>query len=336
MKLSELYWYRITPLHFILWPLSILYGCFLSIKKLCYWLEILPSVKLPVPVIVVDSLSVADHNKPPLLLWIVDTLLSHGYTPGIITCGNSDHSGSPRAVTVSNDPYDVDSKTSLLAQHCGKSCPVWIGGNRIAVARALLNAHPTCNVIICTDGLPYFRLERDIEIVIVDFNSQSYGNGLLLPAGPLRLGLQHLAKASIIITSAKPNRQNNLDWQGNIYNMKLINETAYNVLNSTLQQPIADFKNKKLHAIADDENTQWFFDLVHKSGLSAQLHDYREHHLFKSNEIEFPEADAVLMPEENALQCKSFAHAKLWAIPRKAWINDELQIILMNKLQKLS
>ncbi len=51
MKLSELYWHRITPLHFLLWPLSVFYGFFLLLKELCYWLDILSSVKLSVPVI---------------------------------------------------------------------------------------------------------------------------------------------------------------------------------------------------------------------------------------------------------------------------------------------
>ena len=337
MRLSELYWYRITPLHFLLWPASMLYGCFLIIKKLCYWLDILPTTKLPIPVIVIDSLSTIDHNKSPFIVWIVETLERNGYVPGIITRGNSDHPGLPRAATSFISVPDVDNKTMLLAEHCGKSCPVWIGSNLIAVAQAMLNAHPNCNFIICVDGLSYFRLERDIEIIIVDFSAQSYGNGLLLPAGPLRTNLHFLTKPSMIITtSEKTNHERNTELQDKTYRMKLLNEIAYNVNEPASQQSISYFKNKKLHAISSDDHAQWFFDLIHKSGLKAELHDYRENHLFKLAEIEFPEAEVILMPEENALQCKGFAHEKLWAIPRKAWISEELQIALMNKLKKLS
>ncbi len=337
MKLSELYWYRITPLHFLLWPVSMLYGCFLILKKLCYWLDILPMTKLPIPVIVIDSLSTIDHNKSPCILWIVDTLQRNGYTPGIITHGNSDYPGLPCAVTSFNNSPGVDNKTLLLAERCGESCPVWIGSNLIEVAQAMLNAHPNCNVIICTDGLPYFRLERDIEIIIIDFSVQSYGNGLLLPAGPLRMCQRFLTKSSMLITaSEETHREHNTDQQDKTYRMKLVSEIAYNVNEPASQQSISYFKNKKLHAISSDDNAQWFFELIHKSGLKAELHDYRENHLFKLSEIEFPEADVILMPEENALQCKGFAHEKLWAIPRKAWISEELQIVLMNKLKKLS
>jgi tetraacyldisaccharide 4'-kinase len=338
MKLSELYWHRITPLHFLLWPLSIGYEYFLTLKKLCYWLDILPAAKLPVSVIVVDSLSLIDDNKPPLLVWIVDTLLRHGYTPGIITRGNSDHPGPPRAIAVADTDAarETDSRAFMLAQQCGKSCPVWIGGNRIAVAKALLNAHPACNIVICTDGLIDFRLERDIEIVIVDFDKQSHGNGLLIPAGPLRMSPRQLAKTSIVVTSGRAyGRLSNLAHRGKTYNMKLVNDTAYNVLNPATRQPIDDFKATKIHAVTDDDNARWFFDLLHQSELTAQLHDYRDKHRFKATEIEFPDADAVLMPEENAFQCQRFAHEKLWAVPRKAWINDELQNQLANRLQKI-
>ena len=57
MKLSEFYWHRITPLHFLLWPISVLYGGIMSLKRLCYSLDFFHTTTLPVPVIVVDSIS---------------------------------------------------------------------------------------------------------------------------------------------------------------------------------------------------------------------------------------------------------------------------------------
>ena len=336
MRLSELYWYRITPLHFLLWPLSILYNGFLWIKRLCYWLDIFPTVKLPVPLIVVESYSINDDNKIPLLIWLIDWLLVHGYTPGIIICENSSNAGLPHAITADSRLSGVSGKTFLLAQHCNELCPIWMGSDRAAVAQALLNAHPTCNIIICADGLSDYRLEHDIELVIIDFGIQSYGNGLLLPAGPLRIGLHQLNKTSIIVTTGKPSHQHRIDERKKTYNMKLMNEMAYHVSNPTLQRPLKDFSGKKLHAITNDSNTHWFFDLIHQEGLNAELHDYRDNHLFDPHEIEFSDADAILMPEENALSCKDFAHNKLWAIPRKVWVNDELQVILLHRIQKLT
>jgi len=332
MKLSELYWHRITPLHFFLWPLSVLYGFLLILKKLCYWLDILPSVKLSVPVIIVDSISTEDGGKTPLILWLIDCLLTQGYRPGIITRGNLDNPGLPAAVNSFSDPNVVGGKTFLLAQRCGDSCPVWMGNDRVAVAQALLHAHPTCNVIICNDGMQYYRLERDIEIVIVDFTEQSFGNGLLLPAGPLRTNIKYLGKDNIIVTSGQHEHFVNTNQWGKTYNMKLVNETARKLLNPDIHQAVSDFKNKQLHAVADADNAQWFFEFIQKSGLNAELHSFGENHRFTRQDIHFPTADAILMPEESALQCRDFAKDTLWALPKEAWINSELQSILLKKL----
>jgi len=328
MKLSELYWHRVTPLHFVLWPLSVLYRFFLAGKKLCYWLDIFPSVKLPVPVIIVDSISIDDGGKTPLLLWLVDLLLAHGFHPGIVTQGNSDNAGPPAAVTSTNN-----GKAFLLAQSGGKSCPVWIGNDRIATAQALLTAHPECNVIISNDGLQYYRLERDIEVIAVDFNEQSFGNGLLLPAGPLRSALKDLGESSILVANNLQNHSVDTNHQNKIYNMKLINETAYLVLDPQQRKTVADFGNASIRIVTDADNAHWLYELMQKTGLNAELHSHPENHRFKAEEIHFADTDIVLMPEENALQCKDLAHGKLWAIPQKAWVNSELQSVLLRKLR---
>ena len=334
MKLSELYWHRVTPLHVVLWPLSVLYRLFSLAKKLCYWLEILPPVKLPVPVIVVDSLSIEDSGKTPLLLWLVDSLLAHGYYPGIITRGNPDNSAPPVAVTSVEKLHHSGGKAFLLAQLCGASCPVWMGNDRIAVAQALLNAHPECNVIICNDGLQYHRLERDIEVIVADFSSEhSFGNGLLLPAGPLRILLNDVGESSIIVNNNSRNQYVDTNPQSKTYKMKLINETAYLVLDPHKQKSITDFQGESIQAVSDADNAHWFFELVQKKDCTAELHSYPENHRFTSKEIHFADYDIVLMPEENALQCKDFAHDKLWAVPRKAWGNSELQSVLLRKLR---
>ena len=333
MKLSDLYWYRITPLHFLLWPISIFYGFFLTLKKLCYWWDILPSVKLPVTVIMLDSISVEDGNKTPLLLWLVDCLTTQGYQPGIITRDSSDSSGLSREITSASDPHSVDGKTFLLAHHCQAPCPVWVGSDRIATAHALLNAHPECNIIICNGGMQYYRLERDVEIIMADFSEHSFGNGLLVPAGPLRTNLNQLEKSGILVTNEKPDYHRDISKWGKTYAMQLTNEIAYNVLKPEIQQSVSHFKDGQLHIVTDTDNSHWCFDLIQNKALNAQLHTYAENHRFSQHEINLAEADAILMPEENALQCREFAHDKLWALPRNAWIDSELPEVLIKKLE---
>ena len=83
-----------------------------------------------------------------------------------------------------------------LARECGDEpllirlrtgMPVMVSSDRVAAARALLAAHPEVDIIVADDGLQHHRLARDLQIVV--FDERGAGNGLALPAGPLRAPL---------------------------------------------------------------------------------------------------------------------------------------------------
>ena len=334
MKLSELYWHRITPLHLLLWPLSILFAIFLQLRKLCYWLDIFPSVKLPVPVIVVDSITTDDSGKTPLILWLVEFLQARGLRPGIVTRGYSDNPGTPMAVTSESDPSVIGGKIMLLAQRTGDECPVWVGDDRAAVAQALLYANPNCNIIICNDGLQCHRLERDIEIAVADFSEHSFGNGLMLPAGPLRESLERLENVDAVVTNGKTLEHiDSTDWAPT-FNMRLVSETIYNISEPSKCKLASDLKDQHIYAIADFDNCEWFFDFVHQIGLNAELHSFAENHHMVPQDLQFPEAGPILMPEEIAIQCSAFAKGQVWALPVEAWVNNELQSLILNKINE--
>ncbi|PTN12768.1 tetraacyldisaccharide 4'-kinase [Nitrosomonas aestuarii] len=333
MKLSELYWHRITPLHILLWPLSLLFGLFMRIRKLCYWLDFFPTVKLPVPVIVVDSITTKDGGKTPLILWLVDMLQTRGLRPGIVTRGNLDNPGNPEAVTKNSDPTTVRGKALLMAQRFENICPVWVGGDPADVAQALLKASPECNVIICTTGLQHPRLERDFEIAVADFSESSFGNGLLLPAGPLRTSIRRLHNVdAVVINGSQKYHYDTREWAPT-YFMKLVGETIYNLSKPDIRHPITILKNRKLYAIASYENSQWFFDQLLQTGLQSDLHTVAEDHRFVEQDFYDLHAEAVIMPEEDALQCQAFARDRIWALPVEAWISGELQALVLNQLR---
>jgi tetraacyldisaccharide 4'-kinase len=334
MKLSELYWHRITPLHLLLWPLSILFRVFILLRKCCYWLDIFPSVKLPVPIIVVDSITVEDSGKTQLIHWLIELLQAHGFRPGIITRGRSDNFGAPMAVTSTSDPATIGGKNLLLAKRCGNNCPIWAGDDRVVVAQALLYANPTCNVIICNDGLQCHRLEREMEIVVADFDEQNFGNGMMLPAGPLRESLERLKKVDAVVTNGQPRDQIDDTGWAPTFKMKLVTETIYNVLDPSNCQLASDLKDKRLCAIASFDTSRQFFDHMQQAGHSAELHSFSEDHRFVRQDIDYPDTDAILMPEEDAIQCSEFADNKLWALPVETWVNSELQALVLKKLSK--
>ena len=333
MKLSEFYWHRITPLHFLLWPISILYGVFISLKRLCYWLDLFPTTKMSVPVIVVDSITVEDKGKTPFILWLVDFLKARGLRPGIISGGFNDNTGTPIAVTTTSDQNTVGGKSLWLAHRC-IDCPVWIGNDRVAVAEALLKTHPDCNILINDDGLQYHQLERDLEIVVIDYCEQNIGNGQIIPAGPLRENLTRLQDVDAIVINGKINHKFDTDEWASIYNMNLTKDIFFHSLDARNCITPADLSKKQIHAIADLDNAQWFFDHLLSLGIAAEFHTFADNHKFEKKDFQFPDTDIILMSEEDAFKARSFTVKNLWILPVEAQLDGALREVIIKKIQE--
>ena len=197
MSVIEHFWYRVRPAHLALYPLSVLFGAALGVRRTLYARGVLRSQQMPVPVIVVGNLTVGGSGKTPLTLWLAQRLRAAGHRPGIVTRG---YRGSERLQEVHphSAPAQAGDEAVLLARRAG--CPVFAGRDRVAAARALLRAHSACDVLLSDDGLQHYRLARAFEIAVID-GARGFGNGLLLPAGPLREPRSRLREVDAIVVN---------------------------------------------------------------------------------------------------------------------------------------
>jgi len=322
MTRLERHWYRITPLHLILLPVSLIFRLLAATRRTLYRSGMLASEKLPVPVIVVGNITVGGSGKTPLTLHLVQQLLDNGWHPGIISRGFGGSAASPQAVYDSSDPAEVGDEPVLMAQR--KLCPVWIGRDRPAAARELLRAHPECDVILSDDGLQHYRLQRDVEIAVVD-GVRRFGNAFLLPAGPLREPVARLAEVDAVVVNGGIEPIDCYSDSGHAYRMQLHGETFYNLLNPEATMQAADFLGQRLHAIAGIGHPQRFFAHLQKLGLAVLAHPYPDHHRYTSGDLDYPDADAILMTEKDAVKCAGLSERdtgqaeKIWPA-EKCWV----------------
>src|SRR5271169_6676924 len=115
MARIERHWYRITPLHFILLPLSLLFSMLSAIRRALYRSGILSSEKLPVPVIVVGNITVGGSGKTPLTLWLAQQLIDEGWHPGIVSRGYRSQATTPQRVQPSSNPVEAGDEAVLMA-----------------------------------------------------------------------------------------------------------------------------------------------------------------------------------------------------------------------------
>lgn len=316
-------WYKISPLHLLLLPLSALFYLLSATRRLLYRLGIFRSVRLPVPVIIVGNITVGGSGKTPLTLWLAQQLIAQGLRPGIVSRGFGGSSHAPQAVTASCTPDEAGDEPVLMAQR--GLCPVWVGRDRPAAAQALLQAHPECNVIICDDGLQHYRLQRDVEIVVVD-GVRRFGNGWLLPAGPLREPVSRLHGVDAIVVNGGSAGSRE-------YPMQLVGEKFHNLLQPSRIASAADFAGQQLHALAGIGHPERFFSHLRQMGLAPHTHAFPDHHRFCAEDLDFGDAAPILMTEKDAVKCSAFASEQCWALRVDAQLDFSLIQLILKKIR---
>ncbi|HOD29700.1 MAG TPA: tetraacyldisaccharide 4'-kinase [Syntrophales bacterium] len=192
---------RRHPLFWPLYALSLPYGAAIGLRNRLYNGGGLPRTKLPCPVISVGNLTVGGTGKTPLVMLLAELMQEAGRRPAILSRGFGGRSS--RGVQVVSDgrrllaaPETAGDEPVLMARTL-PSVPVLAGPDRVRTGRAALDRFGA-TLLILDDAFQHRRLVRDLDIVLADL-ALPFGNGCLLPAGPLREPVQALRRARIVI-----------------------------------------------------------------------------------------------------------------------------------------
>jgi len=324
-------WYapRVTPLAAVLWPFSLLFGVGVAVRRALYRAGVLPRERVPVPVVVVGNLVVGGSGKTPLVRAMAEALAARGWRPGIVSRGYGGASTAPRSVVSADDAREVGDEPLLLAE---SGCPVWIGRRRADAARALLAANPQCNLIVSDDGLQHYALARTFEIAVVDA-ARGLGNGLLLPAGPLREPRERLSEVDArvrLVASDEPQRAMS-DGADSVMTLEPLRWR--NLARPEAQAEVDAWRAGEVHALAGIGNPERFFALVRSLGLAPVCHVFPDHHRYVPDDLEIPDATAILMTEKDAVKCRAFADLRCWALPVRARIDPALVTLIEGKIR---
>jgi tetraacyldisaccharide 4'-kinase len=315
--------------YIILVPLSWLFALITALRRKLYQFGILKSTALPVPVIIIGNINVGGSGKTPAVIWLANQLKQQGYKPAVISRGYGGNATQATSVTPASLPSIVGDEPVLIASRCG--CPVWVGANRVDAATELLKARSDCNVIISDDGLQHYRLKRDFEIVVVDAETGK-NNARLLPAGPLREPLSRLDKVDAIVCNGET--CNSEKTRTAAYQMQLVGEKFYNLADANLTASAADFKQKKVTALAGIGKPERFFEHLRKQGLTFASLSFADHYAFTAQDLAKIDGDAIIMTEKDAVKCKVFTRKNCWVLPVEASIDEALMPLILNKLAK--
>ncbi|MCU0767460.1 MAG: tetraacyldisaccharide 4'-kinase [Gammaproteobacteria bacterium] len=304
MRAIERIWYGGSPVAWLLLPFAALFWIVSGLRRAAYRVGVVATRRLPVPVIVVGNITVGGTGKTPLVVWLAAHLATRGWRPGVVSRGYGARAERPTPVDAASDPALAGDEPVLIARRAG--CPVVVDRDR-ARGASWLCEHARCDLVIADDGLQHYRLARDLEIAVVD-GARRFGNGMLLPAGPLREGRARLRSVDLVVTNGTP--------VAGEHGMSLVPGQLYALAEPARREPLATWRGRAVVAVAGIGNPERFFRTLEDAGLVVEGRGYPDHHRYDAADVA-PPADGrpVLMTEKDAVKCGLFAGPSHWVLP---------------------
>ncbi len=316
-RLIDKLWYRSHPLRWLLWPFAMVYQVLTTLR--CCYLQRYSQQHVSVPVIVVGNLTVGGVGKTPLVIALARQFQEQGLRVGIVSRGYGARVRVfPHEVQKDEGAHWVGDEPLLLAKKTG--CPVVIAPKRNLAVQYLIEKHQS-QLIISDDGLQHYSMGRAIEIVVID-GVRGLGNGLCLPAGPLREGVARLNRTDFIVV-------NGGEWP-RAFRMDLVPGALTQLITGQATQLTA--LKSPIAAVAAIGNPQRFFALLKAMGMVFKAYPFADHHCFQKDELLGLEK-TVVMTEKDAVKCESFATEAMYFLPVEAHLSDKFWDALMTHQQ---
>lgn len=329
-SLLERSWYQKSLLTIFLFPLSIFFSLLIKIRYLVYKSKILPSMSAKCPIVIIGNISVGGVGKTPLVLALLQSFQSLGIRAGVISRGYKGSAQGELYVESEHDAKLVGDEPILLAQ---SGFPVVIGRDRHLAAELLLMHHPDIQLILSDDGLQHYRLNRSLEIAVID-GIRAFGNGYLLPAGPLREPVSRLQCVQALVINGVMDSvdQKFLPEHIPVFQMQLLGNRFYHLSDDQNEVDADFFYGKTIAALSAIGNPDRFFSTLKTLGISNfQEYIFPDHHYFQYSDIP-NNVDIIIVTSKDAVKLKQCLQNNIWVLPVQAHVNPDLATWILKRL----
>lgn len=345
----------LNPLNLILFLLSLLYRVVVSVRNRMYDLGIFRQNKLPCKVISIGNITVGGTGKTPMVIMLATLLKRRGYKPAILSRGYGGNAQS--AVNIVSDGVDIrmghaeaGDEPILIAQSA-KGIPVLTGPERTRTGDFAVK-NLGADVLILDDAFQHRGVFRDIDIVLLN-REKPFGNGYLLPMGPLREPPEALNRAHFQIW-----KDTTLDGRFPKYCEQGIG-TFFSVLSAYLRPkdilrgntgdplPIEYIRGKKICAFAGIGSPENFGETIASlGGTLVSFLSFPDHYLYTLEDIaelrrvmSESGAEFILTTEKDGIRLNDFPdflkdvlvlRVEMEMLPSR----EEFAALILEKLQK--
>ncbi|MEC7864788.1 MAG: tetraacyldisaccharide 4'-kinase [Pseudomonadota bacterium] len=306
----------------VLFPFSLIFFIIIKIRRTLYKYGILVKYKSPTPLIIIGNITIGGTGKTPFVIWLANHLANKGLKVGVISSGYKSTSKTPEIVNKNSNANQVGDEAVLIAKHTDSI--VVSGGSRVDATK-LLTSISINDIILHDDGLQHYKLERDYEIILVN-SKNLFGNGLLLPAGPLREPKSRLEDADIVAYTNDNNEST--------YSIASVSNSVVNSV-SKESKNIEDFTSKKIHLVTGIASMEMIIENLISYKIQCIPHKYDDHHIYDGSEVIFDDNHPVFITQKDYVKLSDINNKNIWIIDHKVKPNELLITKLNSDLNHL-
>jgi len=328
--------------------LSLVYRMVLRLRALGYAWGLFRKKRLPVPVISVGNITIGGTGKTPAVIMIAGLLRRRGRRPVVLSRGYGRRDDSAIAVATgpAARPDEVGDEPALMAASL-HDVPIVAGRDRYRAGREAYERFSP-DVAVLDDGFQHVRLERDLDIVLID-GTDPFGSGRLFPAGILREPLRELRRADAVVITRSDHARDLAGLRSKIggftkapvFTARHAPEVLVNIKDGGTR-PVSDLRGTPVFAFAGIARPEGFFSLLTELGASVRGSiSYADHYRYRPEDLAMlirrqTESGAALLvtTEKDGVKLRGMMPAGVWALRIEMAVleKDAWEEVLLHRL----
>lgn len=341
-RIESLWRKRLGPVQFVGWiplvPASILYGMAVKARN-AFWRIARRHARLSI--ISVGNLTVGGNGKTPFTLFLARRLACHGLRVGIVSRGfGGKRKGRAALVSEGGElmlslEQAGDEPAMMTRSFDG---PITVAKRRINGVNLLARAANPPDLVILDDGFQHVRLARDVDLVLVN-RERGFGNGWMLPAGPMRERLSAISRAhAVVLMSATEDETSGLSaaQMGELARVPILHarlrpRALVRVeMGRWVEYPV-ELAGRRVLAISGLANSAGFYAMLREADADlVGVLEYPDHYVYSAADwhaivAAARDADLIVTTEKDLVKLERFPFARdsLYALRPEITMNSE-------------